>query len=183
MLRYLKFLIKSTNQHGVHSPFVYQLVTQCFYDKVKYPDYKLLLDYTKKKDATISLKQAKLLYRLVRYFNVKTVLTNTPNDRFLKSCLNLSRSGIVISDVNHALGFYNLLFFDRPVPKYLSLALKHVHNNSIVVFNNIHSSKATSKNWKYLKNNPKITVTIDMFYFGFVFIRKEQTKENFVIRC
>ena len=30
---YLKFLLKSTNQHGIHSPFVYNLITQCFYDK------------------------------------------------------------------------------------------------------------------------------------------------------
>jgi len=31
ILNYCKFLIKATNQHGVHSPFVYQLVTQCIY--------------------------------------------------------------------------------------------------------------------------------------------------------
>ena len=30
---YLQFLFKSTNQHGVHSPFVYNLVTNCFYKK------------------------------------------------------------------------------------------------------------------------------------------------------
>jgi len=30
---YLKFLLKSTNQHGVHSPFVYDITTKCFYKK------------------------------------------------------------------------------------------------------------------------------------------------------
>lgn len=29
---YLNFLLKSKNQHGVHSPFVFDLVTKCFYE-------------------------------------------------------------------------------------------------------------------------------------------------------
>lgn len=33
IVKYLKFLTKATNQHGVHSPFVYQLVTKCIYQK------------------------------------------------------------------------------------------------------------------------------------------------------
>lgn len=45
---YFKFLLASTNQHGVHSPFVYDLVTQCFYDKTKYPQYNLLKNFRKK---------------------------------------------------------------------------------------------------------------------------------------
>lgn len=38
----LKFLWHSTNHHGVHSPFVFQLVTKCFYNKTNYPEYKIL---------------------------------------------------------------------------------------------------------------------------------------------
>lgn len=30
---YIKFLWQSKNEHGVHSPFVFDLVTKCFYDK------------------------------------------------------------------------------------------------------------------------------------------------------
>ena len=31
IISHLKFLLKSTNAHGVHSPFVFQYVTQCLY--------------------------------------------------------------------------------------------------------------------------------------------------------
>lgn len=42
---YLKFLWHSKNQHGVHSPFVFNLVTKCFYDKTRYTDYQILREY------------------------------------------------------------------------------------------------------------------------------------------
>ncbi len=44
---YLKFLYNSKNQHGVHSPFVFDLVTKCFYDNTKYHDYQSLSEYRK----------------------------------------------------------------------------------------------------------------------------------------
>lgn len=44
---YLGFLIKSTNEHGVHSPFVFDLVTKCFYDRNKYSEYIQLNKYRK----------------------------------------------------------------------------------------------------------------------------------------
>lgn len=44
---YLNFLWNSKNEHGVHSPFVFSLVTKCFYDKKKYPEYSILKNYRK----------------------------------------------------------------------------------------------------------------------------------------
>lgn len=38
---YIRFLWHSKNQHGIHSPFVYKLITQCFYNKSHYAAYDL----------------------------------------------------------------------------------------------------------------------------------------------
>ena len=42
---YINFLWNSKNQHGVHSPFVFNLVTKCFYNKKNYPEYSILKNY------------------------------------------------------------------------------------------------------------------------------------------
>ncbi|WP_417860764.1 O-methyltransferase [Winogradskyella sediminis] len=42
---YIKFLLRATNQHGVHSPFVYHFVTKCLYDKTTHEAYAKLKRY------------------------------------------------------------------------------------------------------------------------------------------
>jgi len=42
---YFNFLLKSQNQHGLHSPFVYDLVTKCFYDRADHKEYELIKKY------------------------------------------------------------------------------------------------------------------------------------------
>ena len=42
---YLKFLWNSKNEHGVHSPFVFDLITKCFYNNKSKPEYSILENY------------------------------------------------------------------------------------------------------------------------------------------
>ena len=42
---YLQFLWHSKNEHAVHSPFVFTLLTRCFYDKKTKPEYTILRKY------------------------------------------------------------------------------------------------------------------------------------------
>lgn len=42
---YLKFLWNSKNEHAVHSPFIFNLLTKCFYDKEFKAEYEILKGY------------------------------------------------------------------------------------------------------------------------------------------
>lgn len=44
-IAYLEFLWRSTNEHGVHSPFVFKFVTKCIYDKAPKSEYHTLSQY------------------------------------------------------------------------------------------------------------------------------------------
>ena len=45
VLAYLKFLWQSTNEHGVHSPFVFKLVTECFYKNKRHYEFRTLRQF------------------------------------------------------------------------------------------------------------------------------------------
>lgn len=56
--KYISFLSKSTNQHGVHSPFVYKLITECIYKKSPVhvvENYELIISKLKKNDEVIHI--------------------------------------------------------------------------------------------------------------------------------
>ncbi|NRT12878.1 hypothetical protein [Flavobacterium sp. 14A] len=73
-LSYLQFLWHSKNEHAVHSPFVFSLLTKCFYDRKPKPAYTLLktsLSYSEqlRSSAALSQKNSQFLYRLHAYFD------------------------------------------------------------------------------------------------------------------
>lgn len=56
IITYLFFLARSTDQHGIHSPFIYKFVTQCLYAKYKGNAYTLF-----KKNKAFLLKDHTLI--------------------------------------------------------------------------------------------------------------------------
>ena len=250
--KYIKFWLKSTNQHGVHSPFVYDLITKCFYDKTNRFEYKNLLNYRKEllntktsiavtdlgagsqvmKTQTRVVKhiashagstvfRSKLLLRLVDYFKFEHILElgtslgiatyamhlGNPDAKItsIEGCPNTTRftrknliqnSASHISLLNGDFGAvipllehnkFDFIFIDGNHQKeatieYFETLLKNSHNNTVFVFDDIYWSKGMTEAWETIKQHPRVTVTVDTFYWGFVFFRKEQLKEHFVIR-
>ncbi len=291
---YIKFLLRSSNQHGVHSPFVYGLVTKCFYDRRKYPAYGILKNFRKSllkdkreiqvtdfgagsrvfrsdirrvseitKNAGISRKRARLLNRLVRYLKIKNALelgtsvglgtaamavgnkvkvtsiegcpqtAKIAAEKFRKLGLDtielkvgkfeeilgdrkqkkyripesrLSPAGAdseerhysdssstdheqqVSEDFGLSAHKYDLIYIDgnhqkEATLRYFKQLLPTVHNDSVMIFDDIHWSPEMEEAWEEIREHSAVKVTIDTFQWGLVFFRREQEKEHFVIRA
>lgn len=121
---YVQFLWHSKNEHAVHSPFVFSLLTKCFYDKEAKPEYSILKKYRNSllennntievtdfgagskvfksntraiskiaKTAGISPKHAKLLFRIVNYFQSESILE-------IGTSLGLATSALALGNSN-----------------------------------------------------------------------------------
>ena len=66
--------------------------------------------------------------------------------------------------------------------QYFKTLLKQTTNNSVFIFDDIYWSPEMTAAWQEIIKHPKVTVSIDTFYWGLVFFRSEQPKEHFNIR-
>ncbi|MCM4151337.1 hypothetical protein DHD05_07020 [Arenibacter sp. N53] len=57
-----------------------------------------------------------------------------------------------------------------------------ISNDTIVYIDKIHNSRESYKLWRSIRELEQVRVTIDLFYGGLVFFRREQVKEHFKIR-
>lgn len=65
---------------------------------------------------------------------------------------------------------------------YFKQCLQKSHNDTIFYFDDIYWSKGMEEAWEEIKKNKKVSLTVDLFFSGIVFFRKELSKENFVLR-
>ncbi len=83
---------------------------------------------------------------------------------------------------------FNFVFVDgnhrkEPTLRYFDQLLHKSTADTVFVFDDIHWSKEMEETWEQLKQHPSVTLTIDLFFIGLVFLRTEQKqKEHFVIR-
>ncbi len=249
---YLIFLLKSKNQHGVHSPFVYDIITKCFYDSKKYSEYKTIKAYRSKvlqsneiinikdygagsrvfksnerkvsaiaKNAGTTLKKQELLFRLAGYFKPEHILElgaslglgtmsraiASPSSKIttIEGCPNTSimtqgffedfeLNNIHLKNETFEDFFqssssvkFDFVFIDgnhnkEHTLRYFELLLEKINNHSMLIFDDIHWNTEMTEAWQIIIQHPKVTVSIDTYYWGILFFRKEQEKQHFTIR-
>ena len=71
---------------------------------------------------------------------------------------------------------------EKPTIEYFEKILKYSHEKTIFIFDDIHWSKGMEKAWKYIIQNQKVSLSIDLFFVGIVFIDQELQKSNSFMR-
>jgi predicted O-methyltransferase YrrM len=66
--------------------------------------------------------------------------------------------------------------------KYFEWCLPKVHENTLLIFDDIYWSEGMKQAWNEIKTHPKVTVSIDLFWIGLVFFKPGRAKEGFLIR-
>ena len=160
---FLNFWVTATNQHGVHSPFVYKFVTKCLYSPPSLNTNKSL----------------NTLLKTILYFKKNSIQLVT-NDTDLPRAIKKKVRDIELCSTSSEILYLENL--DKETIMHFIVKNNALNNNSIVYVHNLYKNKATYNQWKAIKNLEKVRVTIDMFYGGLVFFRKEQVKEHFKIR-
>ena len=250
---YLRFLVESSNQYGVHYPFVYDFLTVGLKEKmdetdrdtsrklrkalkadksrIKVEDFgagsRVFKGSERKvsqiaKTAGISWSRSKKLYKTVKHFKPQNILElgtslgmaaapmalAAPEAKIdtLEGCpqtagiaqsmfdrFGMQNINMHIGEFNSTLpnllkkNSYDLVFFDGNHQKeatlnYFEMCLKAAHENSVFIFDDIHWSREMDEAWSEIRENERVTLSIDTFQWGLVFFHPGREKEHFVLR-
>ena len=100
---------------------------------------------------------------------------------------HIGRFDIVLPDVIALAGKLDFAFIDGNHTYEATIAnfntlLSIAHNDTVFVFDDIHWSAGMQKAWDEIAGHERVTVSIDLFRIGIVFLKKELSKQKFVIR-
>ncbi len=70
----------------------------------------------------------------------------------------------------------------EPTICYFGQCLEKCHSDSILLFDDIYWSRGMAEAWGNIRQHPRVTVTLDLFQLGIVFLHEGQVKQDFRIR-
>jgi predicted O-methyltransferase YrrM len=86
------------------------------------------------------------------------------------------------------IGPVDLAFVDgnhrrEPTLRYFDALIRHCGRSAALIFDDIHWSLEMEQAWESIRKDPRVYLTIDLFFIGFVFLRDEfKVKQDFTIR-
>lgn len=183
----IKYTWKAKGRHGIHSPFVYDLLDNCF--KIPVSREKIIGISTKIKLHENTLR---CLMQLSKHLKFNTLLTETR----LKTDIE-----VLAKELNIPSDIQNLSFFDQlekeqhasiillttdtrndGILTKVNELLTLLDENSLILIDGIRANDHAYSEWKQLKEKTEFHFSADVFHFGILAKRSFQEKEQFILR-
>ena len=183
----IKYTWKAKGRHGIHSPFVYDLLDNCF--KIPVSKEKIIGISTKIKLHENTLR---CLMQLSKHLKFNTLLTETRLQTDIEGLAN---------ELNIPYDVQDLSFFDQlqkekhasiilltsktsyeDILKKVNEFLPCLDENSIILIDGIRANDLVYSEWKQLKEKTEFHFSADVFHFGLLAKRSFQEKEQFILR-
>jgi hypothetical protein len=183
----IKYTWKAKGRHGIHSPFVYDLVDICFKIPFSKNNINKLSERTKVHPSAL-----RCLIQLSKHLKYSTIIIDSKNQMDIEELLN---------DLNGHTKILSLTYFEKlekePHPSIVLLKvdaekdslfdklnelLPLLDDQSMLLIDGIRSNESIFSDWQQLLSNTEFHFSADLYQFGLLAKRPFQEKEHFVLR-
>jgi hypothetical protein len=183
----IKYTWKAKGRHGIHSPFVYDLMDKCF----KIPVSRTKINGISSK-INVHENTLRCSMQLSKHLNHRILLTETAHQTDVE-CL--------AKELNVPPQVQNLSFFDQlekekhasiilltmykrndDILKKVNELLPFLDENSLILIDGIRANDLACSEWKQLNEKTGFHFSADVFHFGILAKRSFQEKEHFTLR-
>jgi hypothetical protein len=183
-IRYLLHRFGAKNRHGLHSPYIYNLLDKIVYDRSARPAYAEIAGLVRGlPPAAIadsarpnSQKVNRLLYRLLHYFAPESLAIAGNVNAVTALYLRHAAPNARITDWHESA---DVRVCDAANPPALPKVFKP---GAVLIITHIHADAAARAFWEQVKQQPELNVTVDFFWLGLAFCRPGQVREGFRLR-
>lgn len=183
---------------GVHSPYIYALLTDVFRERLPYYAYEAIGQLPGKSPySSGSFKINRLLFRLVNRFLPDSIIEAGDSDgRSLKS-MSLARKNAVCRNIPDGHGFsteeleqtlgdsrqLDFLFISstNAFREAFEAALPLTGEHSVFIIPSIHADKDRRMWWKAVERDERTGFTVDLYDIGLVFFDRNHPRRNYRI--
>jgi predicted O-methyltransferase YrrM len=107
------------------------------------------------------VEEAGKQFNRMKRTNIQQIEGNI-DDTFIPALEQLQSVDMLYVDANHRY---------EPTVRYFEQALNYVHDNSVMVFDDIHWSAEMTRAWEKIRQHERVTMAIDLYQFGIVFFK------------
>lgn len=94
-------------------------------------------------------------------------------DEIFPDLLQKIKADLIFIDGNHT---------KKSTLHYFNLALEKINPQSFIIFDDIYWSQGMTEAWNTIIENPRVSISINLFHFGIVSINSDFSKQDFVLK-